>query len=505
MTAPRRAAVCAAAVTAFAFAWAWWASGPTLGMGLNWDTASYVAAYASGQGSWRQLPWNSHYGLGPLYQLGWVLVKPFGGTVIDGVRCVGALAFSAAAGLLAWGAQRMCGSPGALWALVHASAWAVAVLVMTVEDNVLYLPCAVALSLWALRRQEWRWRDSVAAGAIAAMGILVSWQAGVYLVGPLYVAVTAPGRRWQARVRDVAVLAAAVFITLNAYVALFSLVGANDSFSQLWGTLFSRPTPSFFPENLAALFEMLVHPRPLLRHVGLGVAGAFGPDVARARVIEPWLAALGAAALAGTVAAWLWAHVRGRKPLATALAIAAGVLLATALYVDLPVDKYKRYDFVPLVLVLVGVATCTERAGPVARRRWLAGALATVVVVQLASNVGIARAYRESLPERTPSGYHGQGTQPWWVMFRSLRQAHATACLFTLPLSGDLLHGRYQLEIPAALWSELPEHLLVGSLEAVADWPRKVNVVPPHALPPKRPCEWRAAETGKGEGDASAP
>ena len=112
-------------------------------------------------------------------------------------------------------------------------------------------------------------------------------------------------------------------------------------------------------------------------------------------------------------------------------------------------------------------------------------------MLQFALAVTWAREYRTQLSEREPRGYHGKNGMPWSMYFRSLRQKHPQACRFVFVMDEALAHGRYQLEIPAGLWSELPDHVIVGDPAQTGFWPRKVNVVAPQDWQPAEDCEWR--------------
>ncbi len=496
----RHVALGTGVVATLALVWAWIASGPLLVLGLNWDTASYIALYASGNGSWRDLPWNSHFALGPIYSLGYALVRPFGGTFIDGARALGALAFAMAVATAAHVAQRLCGWVGALWAGLYAGAWGVGVLLLTVEDNVLYLPVAVGLlALAVLRLHDWRWHHSVTAGALGALGILVSWQAGLYLFAPLYVAALHGGaeRSVRRRVRDLAALVATTLATLHVYLLVFRGLSDATSLPGLWHTLFSRPSPSFFPTSWHDVFTLLSHPRQVFRHVGLGVVGTLGHNMTRVPWLSPWLPGLGLLSLlaVGLATAWATARARrtGRWHLQVVLTVSLGLLIATALYVDLPADKHKRYDFVPLIACFLGAAAWGEFELRKHNKAWGPAALALLCMLQFIWVVAGARAIRKELPQREPLGYHARGEVPWFVYFRQLRRAHPHACRFTFSFDETWAHARYQLEIPAGLWSELPDHRLVGDPTRISDWPRPVKMVSPQELEPALGCEWRDA------------
>ena len=468
-------------------------------MGINWDTASYVAHYASGQGAPTDLPWNSHYGLGPVYAAGAAMARAFGGTYIDGVRLVGALSLAATAFVLARFGQARAGRAGVLWALLYVVSWGVAQLVLTLEDNVLYLPFAVFSVVYALAHADsWSWRNSVIAGTVVGIGVLVSWQAGLYLFPSLFVAMfcSEEQRALSPRLKQVVLVFVSFMATLLGFVVVFHLFAPRHSWLQLLQVLFSRPEPSFFPKSFAELGALFVNRRSVFAQLAMGLWGEVSPNPT---ANNAWLPSVGISllVLAAVAAAWSWWRARTTRKWQGAVVWVSlvAILVATALYVDLPADRYKRYDFVPLFICVGGVFAMSWVKGARLRMAMSFG-VGALVLASLWTTIAEARAHRQRLPQTQPTNYQGHGNEPWFVHFRRLRAEHPTACLFTLPLDASLLHGRYQLEIPAALWAELPDHQLVGDPELVKDWPVKVKVVSPSDLKPAKSCEWRADPEG---------
>jgi hypothetical protein len=191
------------------------------------------------------------------------------------------------------------------------------------------------------------------------------------------------------------------------------------------------------------------------------------------------LAVLSAAA-AATV--W-WARRHGRRGAHLVAASLLALTLAAALYVDLPVDKFKRYDHLPLLLPLLGVAVLV----PISRRGSLA-AFAIVLVIQGGTAIAWNRAFHRALPASSPPGYHGHDGQTWFAHMRAVRRQSPRACAYVFTLD-ELAHGRFQLEIPAALWSELPGAVVIGDPAAIKDWPRPLPVEP-FVRTGLRGCEW---------------
>jgi len=94
------------------------------------------------------------------------------------------------------------------------------------------------------------------------------------------------------------------------------------------------------------------------------------------------------------------------------------------------------------------------------------------------------------LPTSSPVNYLGHGRQTWFAYLRSLRKAHADACSFVLAFD-EVKNGRYQLEIVAALYSELSHPMIVGAPPAAIRWPRPlpldVGAANPKSL---QSCTW---------------
>ena len=183
--------------------------------------------------------------------------------------------------------------------------------------------------------------------------------------------------------------------------------------------------------------------------------------------------------------------------------------MSAALYVDLPVDKYKRYDFFPLLAVL-GLATALGawlRRGaavppsPSRRSPWTAG-------------TPNSRAVRRRRPPGRPSstlaliptpasgpgsppparGLPRRGGETWFAFARRLRARTPDRCGYLFAFS-EVQHARYQLEIVAALWSELPGAAVLGAPPEATTWLRPLPLRP-LARRARRPrdCAWVSPE-----------
>jgi hypothetical protein len=480
----------------------WLATSPGLSLGINWDTAAYAAEIASGRLGWSSPPWSSHYALGPLYVTGAGLGRLLGGTVLDGFRLLSAFALAATAVLVARAARWLAGSRSLALGVVASwlAWWGLLRLACTWEDNILFLPLGAAALVLAIERAtDWRPRDGLAAGALAGAGSLVSWQAAVYLLAPLYAAIAgqslagkiagSPARRPAARrLAEVLLIPLAFLAVRVAWALVYALTSRGLSPGSLLATLFARPEPSFFPRGLHGWAELASAWRAVLRHVAAGVLQVLGPWWREGSPRGAALLIAGAAVLAGALAAAVvtgrWA--RRSQVLAGHLiaATTAALLVASALYVDLPVDKYKRYDFLPLLLSLALAAALGRwRSSP--RRRWLLLAPLLALQVTLA---GFTHArFRAALAAARPAGYHTRDGETWFAFARHLRARTRDRCgyLFTF---AEVQHARYQLEIPAALWSELPGARVLDAPPEAASWRRPLPLAPaPVTL---RGCEW---------------
>jgi len=491
-----------------AFAWAWTISSDTLAVRLNWDSANYVGLYASGAANWSTLPWNSHFALGPVYWIGHALVAPFGGSVLDGVRVMNALALAVAATGFLFVARTLCDKAwlAAGFTALYVLSWGIGILVQTFEDNVLYLPWVVWSLAWSLSRiGQWRPRDSVVCGALVAGGSLVSWQAGLYLFAPMLIAsfFGGTGRTVSRRVGDTSLCGAAFVVSVCAWVLFHAVTSEGLTARQLFSVVLSRPEPSFFPKDWNEVVRLVGSPRRIARHLGTGIMYEAGPIALESHAVRSFLPQLGLIwflLVAGSAAAAsFWARIHDgaslrRIRVATVLIVLLALTLVTAVYVDLPSDKYKRYEYVPLLLSVLGAAVVGSGLGFLARpfwRRATAVFLTLAVVSQIALVLGHARRYRTEIESRQPPGYHGRDGVPWYVYFRRLRSETPDRCVY-LFTQDELSHGRYQLEIAAGLWDALPDHRVIGEPGAGEDWRVKVNRLGIAEARGLRSCMWRS-------------
>jgi hypothetical protein len=468
----------------------WVGTGPSLSLGINWDTAGYAADIASGRQGWSSPPWSSHYALGPVYAVGAALGRALGGTVLGGFRLLNAFALAATGVVLAAAARALgAGRLPALGIVLSWLAWwGLVRLVCTWEDNILFLPfAAAALALALGRAQAWRPRDSATAGVLVGVGSLISWQAAVYLAAPLYVCACfgGPDRRAARRVRDSLLLLAAFLGARIGWALFYRLTSTGLSLGGLLSTLFARPEPSYFPRGAEGWWELARAWRAVFRHLAVGVLQVAGPWWHDGPPRGWGLVLLGAfvlaVALAASVITFRQARRSGRLAGHLLVATTTALLIASALYVDLPVDKYKRYDFLPLMAAL-GLAAAFSLIHTL-QRRWIL--LGPLLAVQLVLVIVSHNRFRATLASAQPPGYHTRDGETWFAFARRLRARASDRCGYLFAFS-EVQHARYQLEIPAVLWSELPGAAVVNVPPEASAWRRPLPL--PRSAP--RGCEW---------------
>lgn len=501
----------------FGFLWAWLATGPRLLLQINWDNGGYLSGCVTGKLTPSSEPWSAHLAIGHVYLAFVSLARALGATPVQGFRLATALAFGAATALLCAVLHRLTRDRllAALLTLCWMTAWVNQFLLYTLEDNLLYLPPAVALLGQALLRPPaWTYKDSLVAGALGAAGALVSWQALLYLGPPLYAALlagTAAGtvdrpRSLAVRLRDAALVLAAFLAALLLWVAVVS--AATDlTAPRLLRIVFSPPgpggklhigSPTEIARNLlnigtGALFQ--------LSHRGYLLAG-WAYDRARELPRLPFsLSTLGAVVLAlefaGLCAATYLAFARRPHRAGAGAGAGAGlhVLAVALLLFTLAAGFYRdhewryliRFDFLPLLgVLLVGGILGASGPVPAPLRHAAAVGLCLVALAQLAGGLRQDRAQLRQYPPfsawregKVKSGMCcGRDGQSWYGYFHGIRQRHPRACAYVFaPL--EVRDGTWDYDMIGTLWSELPEHVVVGDPAAY-----RAHRYPPRVLSP---------------------
>ncbi len=442
----------------------WLGTSPWLSMGINWDAAGYSTDIGRGA-AWAGYPWNSHFGAGQVYWIAMHVARGLGATMLDGVRALNAVALAGSAAMLTLCGLRWKLSPvlAALIAGIYLCSWGTLLLVFTWEDNVLVHPGALAaLTVCIFRVGDWRARDSILAGVCAGMASLMSWQGASFALPAMYAAavLAGPDRSWFSRLRDSALVPLGLVAMRVVWVLSYWITDTQLSLPRLLRTAFERPSPNYLPEHLPGWWALLGRWREILDHVGVGVTHEGGPSLRDAAAVVPYLRHLGVLLLAIAFLSWISTNLLFRAKFSRRTQFVTSAFLAltitSAIYLDLPVDKYKRYDYMPMCLSL-GVAAVAAHIAT--RKTFLHRTnriLGFVLLLFLGGQTLIAyhwnREWYAKLPTSTPTNYLGHGKQTWFAYVRSLRQTHPAACSFVLAFD-EVKNGRYQLEIPAALFS----------------------------------------------------
>jgi hypothetical protein len=498
---PRREQTIAVAVVAgLAALLGWQATSPSWSMGINWDTAGYATDI--GQASpWASPPWNSHYGVGQVYWLAMHLAPRLGLTALDGLRLLNALALAASAVVLTICALHLRLRPvlSALTGGLYLASWGTLILAFTWEDNVLVHPAGLAaLAICLFHLNSWRGRTSLYAGLCVGLSSLMSWQGAAYALPVMYVALLLAGRdrRWWKRARDVGLVPLGLALARWLWLSVYWLTAHSLSYTGLLRTAFESPAPNFLPQRLSQWLALLANPRAILTHMGIGVCHELGPSARDSIVLVPYWPYLGAGLLCLALLPWVVAVVRSGKDNEGCFHfITAAFLLMTAtaaIYLDLPVDKYKRYDYVPafVSLAFAVVAHYAIRNRSLKRVRILICLAVALLVGQGAAAYQWNRHWYAKLPATAPKDYVGHGSQTWFAYMRELSHKAPDACSFVFSFD-EVLQARYQLEITASLLSELRQPKVVGAPPSAREWPRRLPLAETKTVAASlRGCEW---------------
>lgn len=485
-----------------AFFVAWMGMSPSFSMGMNWDAAGLAGDAVAG-GSWAVLPWNSHFGVYHLYFVASRFAVLLGMPALDGVRALNAFAVAGSAAAVSFATLTL--TSRWLWASLATglflSSWGTIVLVFTWEDNLLFHPFGLAALAYALVRiDHWRYQDSVVTGVLVALASLMSWQGASYLFPPLYAALFLGGQqRWPIQLRDVIFVPVAFLFGRLSWVCLLWITAPSLHFSKLITAAFERPAPNFLPENLAGWIR-LFGKRAILEHAGVGLAQVLGPPVGTSPRLSLHWPLLGLLLIIAALAAFVVTAFHARRsqgrPLHLVAASFAGLTAGALVYLDLLGDKYKRYDYLPplvAILATAGLWRLLNRTSSIWLVRVGAAAVGSVVVVQTVFAYQWNRDWYARLPASEPKNFAGHESETWTAYFRRLRRENPAACAFVFSFE-DVLHARYQLEIRAAMYSELINPAVVGAPATVKQWPRLIPDRPTHEVRASlRGCEWLSA------------
>jgi hypothetical protein len=439
---------------------------------INWDQGVYVSKSCAAPtvDRWSYYPWNAHFAIGQVYEVGsWLARHLLGGTVVDGYRLMTAVSFGVAAAVIADGSRRLAGDRwlGALCAVAWATSWVNLLFLFTLEDNVLYLPAAAGVFWLAVaRRHSWGRRESLAAGALAAWAALQSWQA-LYYLGPAgYAALLFTHGSARDKVAAASTVVAGFLGTLVGWCA-FIAVTSHLGFLQLLRAMFSRPMGSFTLSEPSAAFWGRV--------TGLGAGWTVTHTFVNSPPLEVPFDKLGWAviavlALVLLLCTWL-AFRRGRWELHLLALSLFLFTLVTPLYHDNTEWRYLvRFDFWPLLLALLGAALF----GAAARWRGVQPLLAISLTVVIVWNGVRAAGFSEfgrwkhpSLPTWTQpphpgDAFYGRDGMSWYAFFRGVKAVQPKACRYLFAL-GEASEGWWNPDLSGSMFSELPAPIfLIG-------------------------------------------
>ena len=480
-----------------------WATGPGALAVINWDQGAYIAGFASGKSGFTDLPWNAHFGIGHVYFAASCVARACGATVIDGFRALNAICFGMAGAILFSVARKLCGSRAvaALLTLCWATFWSSAVLVLTLEDNVLYMPAVAAIvAIVCQRADHWRPRDSVWAGICCALGGLVSWQVIGYIALAGWTALLAPTetRPLRTRIVRIGLLGLAFFGTLVAWCGMVSMCSPH-TMRTLLATLFSSPYQKFPKLPVTPLTDV----RGALTTLGQAASWLLQHRFFVFENPRPWPArGVGllflAVVLTVFVAATRAAVRHRRRALHTVAATLLVYTLLVAFYRDVGFRYVVRMDYLPVLLLPLSAWAASRL--PRFSRRTLAVGLLCLAVTQLSlawrwdlRTLAARPTMKSWMPPVPPGAWYGRNGQSWFGYFRTLARGHRGACAFLFRVQ-EVDFGDWQFDFDAALWSELPNHYLIGDRSATAFWRYTPRMIDPREAQLLTRCAWMSPD-----------
>ena len=471
---------------------AWWATCPRWATFLNWDSGVYLWDVARWGPHWVGGGWSSHFAMTQLYAVAaWVSTR-LGGTAMEGFRLLNATAFGLTATLLAHVAckarlpLRLTALVVALWFLSYPTFLDLS----TVEDNAVFLPSAAALFWLASNRLgQWGARESLAAGVFSALGMLVSWQAALYLAPALYIALFLgrPERRRAKRCAHGVATLVGFSATLIAWVAFVAATTAS-SFALLWQGFVIRPKPSLFPTGVHGMLDLFGNVNGMSTTIGIAAYRMILPGV---HLPSPLVLQIVGCATLSVLAAILLDSVRrmrerGGRQIHFLALVLCFFTVATGYYQIAEPDNIKRFDFVPLTVAFLAIAywRATDGVGVKLGRR-----LAPVLVLLLVFGEAAGASHWWRATMSTPSTPHSNwvrgehpapavvrgNQQSWYRRIVEAKQSKPAACRFVFD-AGEMQAGRWWSEIAALLWSEMHDtHRVLAERAVRLRWIRPAH------------------------------
>jgi hypothetical protein len=482
----------------------WIATSPAALVHVNWDASVYLHGIAERSLLWKTaVLWNAHYALTYVYVPIVALARLLGGTTMDGFRLVNSIFLALGAAMLADLFLRLLRARlvAALFVAAWLTAFVTAFLIFTVEDNIVFLTPAIAvMRLCVLRAETWRMRDAVAAGLLVAAAELLSVQGVLYIAPAIYVTVVLRPRGvgLLVRLRDLVLLFAGLFA---GWVLCLLLLAATTTHTlrELASQLFVRPDTAGF-NAMVNLKAVLLDVQGSLRSLGLAVS--YQLLRFRAPFADPALVRMGGTLLAFELLLWVGATVLSWRRRTFAPHLLASTLLLftllTAIYRDVDFAFLKRTDFLPILLFLTAAASLGPALGNLRVRIAAAGLVGGLVAWQLATDLIWRAREVAAYPTLNASHktviaptYHGvPNVGSYFRFYRQIHRANPGACLYVFDFS-EIMWGRWNPDVTGQLWSELPNHLVVGDPAVMARWRQRVRVKRVREIKASlRGCEW---------------
>ena len=474
-----------AVVTLAALALATLETSPRVLVNLNWDNGGYVADLAT----WRNYlvhPWSAHFAIAPIYAFFANVAQRFHGTVFDGVRLATIAVFTLSSFLLADLLATITDSAVATIGLgcFFATVWVNQFLLLTVEDNLLYVPLLVLMFRVALLHGR-----SLSTGVMRSRPVRSPGSPSCCRCrrsstrSPRSGCASSRDRRTRTRTSHASAPSGSRSSVARrrspASCSGWRSAGQTSArCSRSCSRHRTHPWRCDTHRTGSARSMRSAGPRAL----SISHSGYWAPPTYGLTRTSLGLLFVVVVALYGTFLGWrAW---RTRSVLLGLVALTlVGFTCATPLRVDDGYAYLKRFDFMPACLALSVALLVGKRA----RMATIVGLVAMALAgVQLTLGLAWAQRHRDGYtalecppPEVHPAtAYYGRDGKSWVAYFRDIREAHPDACAYVFDLD-ELDEGRWWQEVPGALWSELPDHVVLGLRSRGRQWRYPPRIVDP--------------------------